>query len=79
MQHTLIIARRALTVPKTALAGVMLETSFARFIASMATFSEEIVPPRSFGRWDIASMIDAPNSSGCGGRCGRCDGGSSQR
>jgi len=30
-----------LTEPKTALAGVMLETSFARFKVSMVTFREE--------------------------------------
>jgi hypothetical protein len=35
------MARIALTEPKTALAGVMLAISFARFIASMATFNDE--------------------------------------
>ena len=45
-------------MPKTAFAGVMLETSFARFMASIATFSEERTPSRRpFGRWDLASMV----------------------
>jgi len=39
----LIIVRRMLAEPKTALAGVILETSFARFKPSMATFKDEIV------------------------------------
>ena len=45
MKHTLNIVSRALTEAKTALAGVILETSFARFMASMATFSEERAHP----------------------------------
>ena len=45
-----------MTDPKTALAGVMLEISFARFEASIATFSEERTPPRPFGRCDLISM-----------------------
>ena len=48
--------RRTLTEPKTALAGVMLEISFARFVASMATSSEERTLPRPFGRWELLSM-----------------------
>jgi len=55
-EHTRIIVRRTLTVPKTALAGVMLETSFARFKASMAIFSEERTPSRPFGRWEPGAM-----------------------
>ena len=43
-------------MPKTALAGVMLDASFARFIASIATFSEEGMPPRPFGGWDLLYM-----------------------
>ena len=50
----------ALTEPKTAFAGVTLETSFARFMASMATLNEEIIPSLPFGRWDtVASMIQS--------------------
>ena len=43
-------------MPKTALAGVMLDTSFARFMASIATLNEEGVPPCPFGRRDLISM-----------------------
>jgi len=56
---TLVIVRITLTDPKTALAGVILETSFARFMVSMATFNAEMAPSRSFGRWDSASMVGA--------------------
>ena len=35
------VVRRTLTAAKAAVAGVMLEASFARFTASMAAFSEE--------------------------------------
>jgi len=49
--------RRILTDPKTALAGVMLEISFARFMASIAMFNEERVPSRPFGRWDLAAIV----------------------
>jgi hypothetical protein len=55
---TLIIARMTLTEPKTAFAGVILESSFARFKASMAAFNVEIVPSRPLGRWDSASMVE---------------------
>jgi len=47
-ERTLIIVRRTLTEPKTALAGVMLDTSFARFTASMATFNDERASSRRF-------------------------------
>ena len=53
----MIIARRMLTEPKAALAGVMLETSFARFRASMAIFSVERAPSRLLCFWDPASML----------------------
>ena len=62
---TLIIVRITLTVPKTALAGVMLDASFARFKASTATFNAVIVPSRSLGRWDPAFMVE---TRGCGER-----------
>ena len=42
---------------KTALAGVMLERSFATFKASIAAFSNERAPSRPFGRWEFASMV----------------------
>ena len=53
---TLIIASRTLTEPKTALAGVLPEISFARLKASMNPFSVEMTPSRSLGRWDPVSM-----------------------
>jgi len=46
-----------MTEPNTALAGDIQEISFARFRASMATFSGERKPSRPFGRWDLASMV----------------------
>ena len=39
----MIIVRRMLTEPNTALAGVALESAFARFMASTAAFSKESV------------------------------------
>ena len=54
---TLIIVRITLTEPKTAVAGVILESSFARFKASMTTFSAEMVLSRSLGRWEPAFMV----------------------
>ena len=53
----LIAERITLTEPKTALAGVILESSFARFKASINAFSAEIVLSRPLGRWDLASMV----------------------
>jgi hypothetical protein len=54
----LIIVSRTLTEPKTALAGVMLEISFARFRASIVTFNVEITPFRAFGRWEFAAIVE---------------------
>ena len=50
-KRTLIIVRRALAELKTALAGVVFETSFAGFVASIAIFNEEgvVLPTRSLG------------------------------
>ena len=62
---TLTITRTTLTEPKTALAGVMLETSFARFKASMAALNAEVAPSRSLGRWDV-SVIETETQDGCG-------------
>ena len=57
-RSTLIMARRMLAEPKTALAGVILATSFARFKASMAVFNAETVPSRSSGCWVLCSMVE---------------------
>ena len=54
---TFIVMRMMLTEPKTALAGVMLETSFTRFKTSMAVFNPETTPSHSIGHRDLASMI----------------------
>ena len=40
-RYTLIVVSKAVTEPKVALAGVMLEDSFAWFRASMVTFNAE--------------------------------------
>ena len=49
MERTLIIVRRALTVPKAIFAGSIPDKSFAKFKASMAIFKVERVvsPPLS--------------------------------
>ena len=60
--RTLIMVRRMVTVPKTALAGVMLEISFARFRASMAILSEERTASRPFGRWDLVAIVGTRDS-----------------
>jgi len=52
-----------MTEPKTALAGVMVENSFARFKASMATFNDERVPPRLFDCRDTVSMAESKRSN----------------
>ena len=61
-KFTRIIVRRMLAVPNAALAGIILETSFARFRASIATFSEEGTPSRPFGRWKLAVMGETQGS-----------------
>jgi len=53
----LIIVRRTPAEAKAILAGVMLEASFARFTASMAAFSREMVPSRLLGRCNVAAMV----------------------
>ena len=69
---TLIVERITLTEPKTAFAGVTLESSFARFKTSMDPFNAEIAPSRPFGSRDSVSM--AGTRGGCertaqGGGC----------
>ena len=66
-KRTLIIVRRALTVPNAALAGAMSTMSFARFMASMAIFNEERAPSRPFGCCESTSMAET------GGRRGKAD------
>ena len=51
-----MFVRRTLTEPKTVLADVMFESSFARSVVSMAIRSEEKAPFCPLGRWDLVSM-----------------------
>ena len=44
--------------PNAALAGVMVDISFARFRASMVTFNEEMTSPRPFGCLAFVAMIE---------------------
>ena len=46
-----------LTAPKAALAGVMPNTSFKIFMASIAAFNEERVASGRFGRCDFVLMV----------------------
>ena len=59
---TRIMVRRTQTEPKTALAGVILESSFARFKPSMAALSEERTLFCASGCWDISAMVEAQGS-----------------
>ena len=52
----MIIVRRMTTVPKTALAGVMLEIFSARSMALMAAFNAETTPSRPL--WDLVAMAE---------------------
>ena len=44
-------------MPKTALAGVILETSFAMFKASINAFNAETVSSCSLGCWVLGSIV----------------------
>ena len=57
-----MVARITLTEPKTALAGVRLETSLARFKISMAAFNVATTPLLSLGRWDLGCMVESRSS-----------------
>ena len=59
------MARRIPAEPKAALAGVMLETSFARLRVSMAAFSAKRTPSRLFGCLDFVAIVVAVRE-----RCG---------
>ena len=48
---------KALTNPKAAVAGVMLEISLARLRASIAKFSIERALSRPFCRWNVEAII----------------------
>ena len=51
-----------LTVPKTALAGVIVEISFARFMASIVAFNAETIPFLPLGCRDLVSMVETRGS-----------------
>jgi hypothetical protein len=53
---TFIIVRIAMTVPKTALAGATVETSFPRFMASMVVFSQAMAFLWRFSRRALRSV-----------------------
>lgn len=59
MARTLILARRALTKLKIALAGATFETSLATFKASIALFNEERRLPRTSSLWDFVDILQA--------------------
>lgn len=59
---TRIMVSRTLTTPKTALAGVILESSFARLRPPMAALSEERTLTRPSGRWGPSAMAEAQGS-----------------
>ena len=40
------------------MAGVILEISFARFMASMAIFNAERIPSFPSGRWGLVSIVE---------------------
>ena len=63
------MVRRILTEPKTALAGVMLDNSFARFRPSIAASSEERTPFCPFDRLDVSTMVET--QGGCEKAVGR--------
>ena len=57
-----MIVRGTPEEPQTTLASMMLETSFAKFVTSMAAFNEETAPSRLFRRCDVVAMIETQGS-----------------
>lgn len=58
----MIIVRRTAAEPNAALAGVIPEASFARFMASMAAFNKEIVPSRPLDCCDVVFIVETQGS-----------------
>ena len=54
----MILVRRMLMELKRAVAGVMVESSFATFSPSMATFSEKSASSRPLGCLDFPAMVE---------------------
>ena len=67
------MVRRTIAEPKTALAGVTLETFSARFKASMAASNAEMAPFRPLGGWEFMSMVGARGSWEESVRRGGCE------
>ena len=63
-------------MPKTALAGVKLAASFARFRTSTARFNEERVLSRPFDRCGMPTIVETQWSSREMTLCGGCEEGS---
>ena len=53
-----MVVRRALAEPNAALAGVILEVSFARLRAPMAVFNEDRAPSCPFDRLDLSAIVE---------------------
>ena len=68
------MVRMTVTEPRAALAGVMLNASFAMFMVSMATFKEERTVSRRFGRWGLGSMVKSRGDCGTTVRREGCNG-----
>jgi hypothetical protein len=63
-------------VAKTVLAGAMVETSSARFKASIAAFNTEMGSSRPLGCLDPALIVETRGGCGRAVRCEGCEGGS---
>ena len=59
--------------PKTAFAGVMSPTSFAKLRPSMATFNAERIPSRPFSCCELSVMVEMRGSCKEGVGCGGCE------
>ena len=66
---TLIIPKRKLTDPKTALAGVMLEISFPRSKVAMATVNNETARSPPFVGWHLEAIVEPRGSREKSVRC----------
>ena len=51
---------------------MLLEASFAMLRLSMAIFSVEIAPSRSFGGWELSVMVESQGEHEKTVRCGGC-------
>ena len=58
MELALIVGRRALVEPKTALTGVIFDASFARFRSSVASFNFAKASLRFFCRRDLGNIVE---------------------